>query len=209
MSVEPSMSVSVADTGAFYVGGQQATAFTNRGNVLRGNTFANIRNINGLGASKKGALDVQAIYLDDQMSGWLVEGNKFINCTVGMFIGGGRDNTVRNSYFEHCDKAVHLDARGSNWQKSAANCTAPQPCRPGAGCWCNPAGARWLASASPATVHRWPRMLNFTYLTFPAFSEIASNVHCGCGRFLDQSMETAAAWHVIVEGNQNDTARCN
>jgi hypothetical protein len=195
-----------ADTGAFYSCGQHATAFTNRGNVLRGNTFRNIRNLNGIGASK-GALSVQGIYLDDQMSGWLVENNRFINCTTGMFIGGGRDNIVRNSYFERCGTAVHLDARGAGWQVKDTNCSAPQPCKPGE-CYCNPAGAIWLADANPAVARRWPQMLNTTALTLPAFSEVVGNVHCGCTKFLDQTDEVAKAWHVTVAHNKNDTSKC-
>ena len=37
------------DAGAFYTCGQRGTAFVNRGNVLRNNTFARIRNTAGLG----------------------------------------------------------------------------------------------------------------------------------------------------------------
>ena len=43
-------------------------AFTNRGNVLRGNTFERIRNTAGLGVQ---VASNQAVYLDDQMS-WVV-----------------------------------------------------------------------------------------------------------------------------------------
>ena len=195
-----------ADTGAFYVCGQQATAFTNRGNVLRGNTFVNIRNLNGVGASKS-SLDVQGVYLDDQMSGWLVEKNKFVNCTVGMFIGGGRDNVVRQSYFESCALAVHLDDRGATWEAKDTNCTAPQPCKPGQ-CYCNPAGAVWLANANPGIAKRWPQMLNTTALTKPAFSRIVDNEYCACGRFLDQTDAQARAWHVTLARNKNVTTRC-
>jgi hypothetical protein len=37
------------DSGGFYTCGQRGAAFTNRGNVLQGNTFERIRNTAGLG----------------------------------------------------------------------------------------------------------------------------------------------------------------
>ena len=135
--------------------------------------------------------------------GWECAG--FVDCTVGMFIGGGRDNVVRGCRFERCATALHLDARGHSWESADTNCTAPQPCKPGQ-CTCNPASAEWLAHASPATARHWPQMLNFSHLTLPAFSRVESNTYCGCGRFLDQSLDTAREWHVHVAGNQNDTA---
>jgi hypothetical protein len=62
-----------------------------------GNTFRNIRNTAGTGV--QGA-SVQALYLDDEMSGWEVYENKFINCQAGTFIGGGRDNSFHDNYCE-------------------------------------------------------------------------------------------------------------
>ena len=59
------------DSGGFYTCGQRGAAFTNRGNILRNNTFARIRNTAGL---VQVAFN-QAVYLDDQMSGWLVVNN--------------------------------------------------------------------------------------------------------------------------------------
>ena len=43
---------------------------------------------------------VQALYLDDEMSGWEVYENRFINCQAGTFIGGGRDNSFHDNYCE-------------------------------------------------------------------------------------------------------------
>lgn len=57
------------DSGSFYTCGQQGTAFINRGNVLRNNTFRKIRMQSH---TNLGYPSVQAIYLDDQMAGWQV-----------------------------------------------------------------------------------------------------------------------------------------
>ena len=44
--------------------------------------------------------------------GWTITGNRFVNCQIGSFIGGGRDNIVRGNRYEHCDTAQHIDNRG-------------------------------------------------------------------------------------------------
>ena len=82
------------DSGGFYTCGQRGTAFTNRGNVLRNNTFERIFNTAGLGVQ---VASNQAVYLDDQMSAWSVENNTFIDCQIGVFNGGGRRNLFRNN----------------------------------------------------------------------------------------------------------------
>ena len=51
---------------------------------------------------------VQAIYLDDQMSGWLIEGNTVIDAQMGIMVGGGRDVVVKGNRFIGCDKALHM-----------------------------------------------------------------------------------------------------
>ena len=68
-----------SDTGAWYSCGQ-ANTWVDRGNVARKNTFKHIRcriaetaprSVEGCGGG------VQAVYLDDQMSGWHFEENHF------------------------------------------------------------------------------------------------------------------------------------
>lgn len=69
------------DTGGFYTCGQAGSAFVNRGNVLTGNTFARVRNNGSCGCQCEAASN-QAVYLDDQMSGWEVTNNTFTDCQV-------------------------------------------------------------------------------------------------------------------------------
>ena len=108
------------DSGAFYTCGQQGTAFVNRGNVLRNNTFRRVRQED---VTFLGYPSVQAIYLDDQMSGWLVENNTVIDAQMGIMVGGGRDTVVRGNSFIGCDKGLHIDNRGMTSEKSA--CVGP------------------------------------------------------------------------------------
>jgi hypothetical protein len=50
---------------------------------------------------------VQALYLDDEMSGWEVYSNSFYNCQAGTFIGGGRDNHFHDNYYENCGECAN------------------------------------------------------------------------------------------------------
>ena len=60
---------------------------------------------------------MQAVYLDDQLSGTIITDNLFENCMTGVVLGGGRDNVVMFNHFVDTDLAVHLDNRGMNWQQ--------------------------------------------------------------------------------------------
>jgi len=97
------------DSGAWYAG----RSWVRRGNTLIGNTFRNIQNTEKM---TLGAPSVQAIYLDDQLSGTNIISNTFINCLKGSFVGGGRDVIITNNTYINCGYAVHIDNRGMNWQ---------------------------------------------------------------------------------------------
>lgn len=188
-----------SDTGAFYSCGQQGTAFVNRGNVLRGNSFLRIRNTVGTGVQPPG---VQALYLDDQMSGWLIENNSFVDCQTGALIGGGRRNMVRNNRYERCDLAIHFDNRGMNWQKSSSNCTGNAPPFQTT---CNPAAVNWTLTNAPAAsewASRFPELQNISQrLTEPAFNDFRDNTFCKTGKFMDSSPEDVANWGSTLENN--------
>ncbi len=95
-----------SDAGAIYVGRD----FAARGTVIEGNFLHDIR----AGNVKH---EVKGIYLDDQASGITIRNNVFARVQQPVFIGGGRDNVVENNLFYESSPAVHLDARGLNWQR--------------------------------------------------------------------------------------------
>jgi hypothetical protein len=99
-----------ADVGAFYMGRD----WTWRGNSLRGNFFHN-----------QGNGDVNSVYLDDCASGTVVEGNWFERAGRSVFIGGGRDNSVRGNVFLNGNPAVEVDARGTTWARTWFDGTDP------------------------------------------------------------------------------------
>lgn len=73
----------VSDSGAFYSG----RSWSHRSNVIRFNTFRDIR---VQVPTYLGVSAVQAVYLDDQLSGEIVYNNTFYNCENGILLGGGK-----------------------------------------------------------------------------------------------------------------------
>ena len=71
-----------------------------------------------------------AVDYADQMSGWEIGHNRFVNCMAGSFIGGGRDNYIHDNYYENCDLAQHFDNRGMGWEQKLCNCTNGSTCDP-------------------------------------------------------------------------------
>lgn len=202
-----------SDTGAFYSCGQQATAFVNPGNHLRHNLFTNIANTEGSGVQ---GITVQAVYLDDQMSGWTVWNNTFLNCTTGVLLGGGRLNSFTENYFQNCDNgAVHFDNRGMGWQKNSPNCTGPKggPCLPRNGdCSCEPAAVRYELSgpAGAAWRSRFPALVatldnadcgTASAGLIPCQNVLANNTYCNVKFFVDASQQQTDSWHSTVAHN--------
>jgi hypothetical protein len=196
------------DTGAFYTCGQLGNAFTNRGNVLRGNTFLRARNTKGTGVQ---TASNQAVYFDDQMSGWLVVNNSFEDCEVGTFTGGGRRNVIVNNSYRNCGTVHYLNNQGMTFDSAAVQCDkpvapAPQDCSTGA--------ARWMATRSAAAgeyAARWPEMLNISQDDPgpPAHNLLAGNRYCGCGELISDNVspQDAASWKFVIRDNV-DTGDC-
>ena len=98
-----SVTKETGDSGAIHTGRD----WTWRGTVLRYNY---IHHLTGPGLH-----GVMGIYLDDFMSGTTIYGNIFLKAGRAAFIGGGRDNLVKNNIFIECKPSVHIDARGTSW----------------------------------------------------------------------------------------------
>lgn len=180
------------DSGAFYCG----RSWTNRGLVLRNNSFTNIRNHE---TPTLGYPSVQAIYLDDQQSGVTIVDNTCTDSQTCWFVGGGRDNVVSGNRCRGAvDTCVHLDDRGLNWQADAC---------------------AYNASYTGDLVQQ---LFNVHYTQPPystAFPEIvdtlsrrpctpvnitvSGNTYCAAttGQFLSVTSAEAAAWGDVVTGN--------
>ena len=108
------------DSGAIYAGRD----WTYQGNLIQGNVFSNINTL----ATKNGLNNVQAVYLDDLVSGFSILSNTFINVSRALHLGGGRsnlfqNNTIQNSGSNSMNSANHIDNRGMGWSKPS--CTPP------------------------------------------------------------------------------------
>jgi hypothetical protein len=98
-----------SDSGAFYTG----RSYAERGNVIAFNVFERIRTTLRNSSFVLGFPSVQAIYLDDQMSGFSVIGNDILDSDTGILIGGGRDHRiVSNNRFINVDLPFFFDKRG-------------------------------------------------------------------------------------------------
>ena len=221
-----------SDTGAFYTCGQQANAFVNRGNELRHSLFKNIRNTEGSGVQ---GITIQAIYLDDQMSGWHIWNNTFYNCDTGTFIGGGEHNSFHDNYYQLVDTAQHFDNRGMNWQGGAWNCTQvnchagdqtqqtsdtpdTSPNTTAKGCTCNPAavsavlagpgGAEWQAQFGAELKDVFsPPCAVAGKGAVPCFNVVENNEYCDVKKFIDATEVQTMSWHSLVSRNKEVKCR--
>jgi len=145
------------DGGAIYAGYN----WTMRGTIIRHNFM---HHVNGLGG--RGCVGV---YLDDMYCGTTIASNVFYRVTRAAFIGGGRDNIVRNNLFIECNKAMHMDARAMNWAKASVPGNLKTRLEE-------------MPYKSPLWTERYPKLLH-TWEDEPAAPKgniIAQNVFCRC-----------------------------
>lgn len=170
------------DAGAFYSSGQQGTAFVNRGNIIRGNTFTGILNhAEGTGVQ---SASVQAVYLDDQQSGWTVTQNHFVDCHVCSFIGGGRRNIITGNHFIRCGTVQYLNDQGLT--DPSVNGIAMVNCSDVAAPFhttCSTGAAKWMTTQAPAAAtwrQHWPEMTHIMsqHPGSPAYNLLAENTYC-------------------------------
>ena len=88
-----------SDAGALYT----TRNWGSWGNILRHNKIHDIAGLDGW---------CMGVYLDDCDSGDTIIGNIFANVATAVFIGGGRNNIVRNTIFINCPTALYMDERG-------------------------------------------------------------------------------------------------
>ena len=87
------------DSGAIYSGRD----YTFRGNRICKNYIHHLGGVRGYS---------MGIYNDDCISGTIMDENVIFECFRGVYMGGGRDFSVRNNVFVDCYPAVDLECRG-------------------------------------------------------------------------------------------------
>ena len=107
---------------------------------------------------------VQAVYLDDQQSGWLVTQITFTDCTVCSFIGGGRHNTVSANRFVRCGTVQYLNDQGLSDPSLNGTPASFDSCPAGPTYWSNPPRVRHVHT--PNWKHLGHLTENFLLLFF-------------------------------------------
>ena len=214
------------DSSAFYTG----FSWTQRGNALRRNVFRNVRNNTRL-AFYQGLWN-SAIYLDEEIGGWEIVNNTIQNCAAGVFINGGRDNTVVGNYFTSGDTDIVFNPWGTYSKPE----DPAEPCH-----WfCNASAVplfppnNWMCFRKElVAVGAFDESTNSTIddslfvKTFPALKDvynnrpcfpvgnrIAENRYCHKGAiphpggvFLSQTTSDVESWGSFVLGNAEDCSK--
>jgi len=170
------VTLDTGDAGGIY-GGRDWTV---RGHIVRYNHFQNIGTPNQ---------EVNAVYLDDGLSGWTVFGNIFENGDRGIQLGGGRDHRIENNIFTNNKWDLYLDARyqGSDMVGSTQH-------------------TLWLAqpTQTPPWSTQYPELVNIMNESpgSPLNNEVNHNIFLGDG--IIQS-EGGAQGIISFTGNRDDT----
>jgi hypothetical protein len=98
----------VDDAGAIYAGRD----WTYRGNLIRRNVISTMPRRNG-------TANLNAIYLDDMLSGTQVDSNLLFDVPRGILIGGGRDNVVQRNLFVRTPTPILIDQRALEWASAS------------------------------------------------------------------------------------------
>lgn len=129
------------DVGAIYSGRDWA----GRGHKVSDNFIHDVHGIGAQGAT--------ALYLDDQVSGIELSGNRIWNVDRGILLGGGRDNRITQNIVIKAKQCLRFDARGTSWQKKESQ----------------PGGQLWKSLDANAADHA------SAYQKYPGISSVKQN----------------------------------
>jgi len=178
------------DSGAWYAG----YSWTARGNLLQGNLFRNIRNREHM---TLGYASVQAVYMDDELSGNIIRDNTCVDSQTCFFVGGGRDVLVDgNTCIGPVDTCVHIDDRGLNWQADGCAFNASFTGR-------LPQGLFDVNYTFPPYATTFPEIVSTLARRpcTPVNITVSNNRYCNTTQFLDASAKDTATWGDSIVGN--------
>jgi hypothetical protein len=102
------LALDTTDAGAIYAG----RSWLSRGTVITSNFIYDVTNRVDTSASS-----AIGVYLDDQLSGTVVDSNVFRKVDVPIYVGGGRDNLIEDNLLLAFKAApIGIDSRGLGWQ---------------------------------------------------------------------------------------------
>jgi len=169
------------DAGAIYTGRD----WTMRGTHIRYNFIHDLVSL-----FKKG-IRASGIYLDDTASGTSVYGNIFYRAEQAVFIGGGRDNIIKNNIFIENDPAIRIDSRMVGWAKEQSVLH---------GSWRLHEKLLDMNYNKPPYSERYPSLIDI-WLKDPLLP-LGNTITCNLfwkGKFFHMDKETEK--HVVIQGN--------
>lgn len=149
----------LGDSGAIYIGFN----FTERGNVIRDNMIHEVYSPKGLPTRWD---ENFGIYLDDMASGTTVTGNVVTDCSAGLIVGGGRNNTVAKNVFHDVEREVLVDGRGKTFKADYY--------KSGGRFWQNANEVNAFGPVYTAAYPELKRLLNEDYAA-PAYNDISNS----------------------------------
>ena len=147
--------------------------------------------------------DTQGVYLDDMMSGFVVAGNTFFNCSRALLLGGGRENVFANNSIDggsllSPQHGIHFDNRGEGWDSKG----------------CAPGGTNYeFLSRVPYTSEAWRKKYGDKLANIlsddickPKYNSIESNLYCNVHEpWIDASAAEINKWG----SSASDNIPCN
>ena len=147
--------------------------------------------------------DTQGVYLDDMMSGFVVTGNTFFNCSRALLLGGGRENVFANNSIDggsllSPQRGIHFDNRGEGWDSKG----------------CAPGGINYeFLSRVPYTSEAWRKKYGDKLANImsddickPKYNSIESNLYCHVHEpWIDASAAEISKWG----SSATDNIPCN
>eukprot|EP00040_Diaphanoeca_grandis_P044395 m.12154 g.12154 ORF g.12154 m.12154 type:complete len:676 (+) comp9192_c0_seq1:195-2222(+) len=183
------------DAGAWYSG----RSWADRGNEISSNLFSRITNFGPPIPLQKP--NVHGIHFDDQMSGYLVRNNTFVDSWVGIMLGGGRRTIIVNNTFNRIQHvAIEFDNRGMTWQKTS--------CMPPNGTFYKELAQDKVDQPPWSTLWPYLQAIAQDHPCVPTYNNISNNRYCACATWMNASPQDITDWFSVAEHNTN-TSDCN
>jgi hypothetical protein len=158
-------------------------------------------------------------YMDDEISGWRVENNTFIDCQTAMLLGGGRDAIIVNNHIESCPLGLAFEYapiqphesscpgllltlsaaasnRGMNWERHS-NCPLAL----------SGLNKTLAGPAGKAYASRWPEMAEMVAnpTCNPVHDMVAHNTYKNTTKFCSASAAIVESWSAGTSRIYNNT----
>lgn len=170
-----------SDSGAVYTGRD----FTYQGSLIDSNRFTHIHSLDGG--------DTAVLYLDDEVSGYIMTNNYFEDVSRALELGGGRDNVFAFNTINGTTNniAISFDNRGEGW--AHGTCTGEMT-----------AFLQRVPYTGPIWAAAFPSLANILNDApcSPRHNSIVGNKYCNLADgFISADNATISSWDSTMWGN--------